>query len=73
MQDTFARARARPKGHAAARPSARAKIGYIVYNKRGGGLKIRDFDGRPYVNGPISLTQAQLKLVCKIPLLVAQR
>ena len=32
MQDTFARARTRPKGYAAARPSARATIGYLVYN-----------------------------------------
>ena len=29
MQDSFARARTRPK---AARPSARATIGYLVYN-----------------------------------------
>ena len=31
MQDTFTRARTRPKGYAAARPSARATIGYLVY------------------------------------------
>ena len=30
MQDTFARARNRPKGYAAARPSAPATIGYIL-------------------------------------------
>ena len=35
MQDSFARARTRPKGlNAAARPSARATIGYLVYNER---------------------------------------
>ena len=33
MQDTFARARTRPMQYAAARPSARATIGYLVYNK----------------------------------------
>ena len=31
IQDSFARARTRPKGYAAARPSARATIGYLVY------------------------------------------
>ena len=32
MQDTFARARTRPlKAYAAARPSARATIGYLVF------------------------------------------
>ena len=33
MQDTFARARTRPKGRKAKR--ARATIGYLVYNVRG--------------------------------------
>ena len=33
MQDSFARARTRPKGYAAARPSARATIGYLVYKR----------------------------------------
>ena len=32
MQDTFARTRTRPKLYAAAKPSARASIGYLVYN-----------------------------------------
>ena len=37
MQDTFARARTWPKGCTkAARPSARATIGYLVYKVRGG-------------------------------------
>ena len=39
MQDTFARARTRPKGYAAARPSARATIGYLVY--KGFDLSVR--------------------------------
>ena len=34
MQDTFARARPRALGLKAARPSARATIGYLVYNTR---------------------------------------
>ena len=36
LQDTIARARTRPKGLAAARPSARATIGFLVYKKNVG-------------------------------------
>ena len=60
MQDTFARARIRPK---AARPSARATIGYLIYKQffiiakiHSGGkcFKYRETGGM---------------IVCKIPLL----
>ena len=48
MQDTFARAT-----HSAARPSARATTGYLVYNAL----------------GRICVARAKVSFVCKIPLL----
>ena len=63
MQDTFARTRTRPEGYAAARPSARATIGYLVFKNYTYFIGLKSFPNELCAYNHSSQPRACAKLV----------